>query len=59
MHIIKKTTRGRITLPVDIRLKFGIKDGTKVRFQIDEDNKRILITPVTRKMFEREQIKIF
>jgi AbrB family looped-hinge helix DNA binding protein len=39
MHIIKTTTRGRITLPVDIRLKFGIKDGTKVRFQIDEDKK--------------------
>jgi len=59
MHIIKTTTRERITLPVDIRRKFGIKDGTKVRFQIDEDKKRILITPVTRKMFEREQIKIF
>jgi AbrB family looped-hinge helix DNA binding protein len=51
MHIIKMTTRGRITLPADIRRKFGIKGGTRIRFHVDEDKNRILITPMTRKYF--------
>ncbi|MBI4810757.1 MAG: AbrB/MazE/SpoVT family DNA-binding domain-containing protein, partial [Ignavibacteriales bacterium] len=51
MHIIKMTTRGRITLPADIRRKFGIKGATRILFNVDEDKKQILITPIREKTF--------
>ncbi len=57
MHIVKMTTRGRITLPAEIRRKFGIKSGTRVRFQVDEDKQRILITPIRGKDFKTVKVK--
>ncbi|MGA2668816.1 MAG: AbrB/MazE/SpoVT family DNA-binding domain-containing protein [Ignavibacteria bacterium] len=32
MGIIKVTTKGRITIPAEIRKKLGIKPGMKVKF---------------------------
>ncbi len=52
MHIPLRT-RGRITLPVGIRRKLGIKDGTYIHFAIDEQARKIILTPVTREYIHR------
>ena len=41
MELAKITTRGQITIPVEIRKKLGVKDGDKVIFV--EENGRIVI----------------
>ena len=41
MEIAKITTRGQITLPIDIRRKLGVRDGDKVVFI--EDQGRIVV----------------
>jgi AbrB family looped-hinge helix DNA binding protein len=42
------TSKGRITIPSGIRLQLGIKEGTHIRFDIDDVNKKIILTPITR-----------
>jgi len=51
MYNITLTTRGRITIPVEIRKKYGIKGGTRIRFIQDEEHRRIFLIPMTRKYF--------
>lgn len=46
--IIKATTRGRITIPVAIRKKLGIKGRSKFTVYEDEKLQRIILTPLTR-----------
>ncbi|MCL5981698.1 MAG: AbrB/MazE/SpoVT family DNA-binding domain-containing protein [Firmicutes bacterium] len=41
MELAKITTRGQITIPVEIRKKLGVKDGDKVIFL--EENGRIIL----------------
>ncbi len=41
-------TKGRIIIPAEIRYKFGIEDKTRIRIQVDEANRRIVLTPLTR-----------
>ncbi len=41
MELAKITTRGQITIPVEIRKKLGVKDGDKVIFI--EENGRIIV----------------
>lgn len=41
MELAKVTTRGQITIPVEIRKKLGVKDGDKVIFL--EENGRIIM----------------
>lgn len=41
MELAKITTRGQITIPVEIRKKLGVKNGDKVIFI--EENGRIII----------------
>lgn len=41
MELAKVTSKGQITIPLDIRKKLGIKEGDKVLFV--EDNERIYI----------------
>ena len=42
------TIKGRIVIPVRIRRKFGMKEGTCVRVEMDEPAHRIILTPITR-----------
>jgi len=42
------TVKGQIVIPSKIRRKFGIKEGTRVQVDIDEQGHRIILTPVTR-----------
>ncbi len=42
------TVKGQIVIPATIRRKFGIKEGTRVQVDVDEQGHRIILTPVTR-----------
>jgi AbrB family looped-hinge helix DNA binding protein len=42
------TVKGQIVIPSKIRRKFGIKEGTRVQIDVDEEGQRIILTPVTR-----------
>jgi AbrB family looped-hinge helix DNA binding protein len=41
MEVAKITSRGQVTIPIDIRKKLGVKEGDKVVFI--EDNNRIVV----------------
>jgi len=47
MKMIKTATNGRVTLPAELRKKYNLNPGTKVRF-VEEKN-GIIIIPVTNK----------
>ena len=42
------TSYGRLTLPSEIRTKFGIKGGTRLHIEIDEKENLIILKPITR-----------
>jgi AbrB family looped-hinge helix DNA binding protein len=42
------SVKGQIVIPAKIRRKFGIKEGTRVQVDVDEQAHRIILTPVTR-----------
>lgn len=42
------TVKGQIVIPSSVRRKFGIKEGTRIEIQVDEENRRIILTPITR-----------
>lgn len=42
------TVKGQIVIPSKIRRRFGIKEGTRVQVDVDEQLHRIILTPVTR-----------
>lgn len=42
------TVKGQIVIPSKIRRKFGIKEGTRMQVDVDEQAHRIILTPVTR-----------
>ena len=42
------TVKGQIVIPSRIRRKLGIKEGTRVQVDLDEQAHRIILTPVTR-----------
>lgn len=46
MHTARVTTNGRLTLPRQLRRKYGIKPGTKICFI--ERGSEILLQPVTK-----------
>ena len=42
------TVKGQIVIPSKIRRRFGIKEGTRLQVDVDEQAHRIILTPVTR-----------
>ncbi len=42
------TVKGQIVIPSKIRRKFGIKEGTRMQIDINEQAHQIILTPVTR-----------
>lgn len=42
------TSKGQVVIPAKIRRKLGIREGTYIQVDLDELNKRIILTPVTR-----------
>lgn len=46
------TVKGQIVIPYKIRRKLGIKDGTRVQVDIDEQAHRIILAPITREYIQ-------
>jgi AbrB family looped-hinge helix DNA binding protein len=42
------TSKGQVVIPSKIRRQLGIKEGTYFQIDVDNINKRIILTPVTR-----------
>jgi AbrB family looped-hinge helix DNA binding protein len=42
------TSKGQIVIPSSVRRKFGITEGTRIQIAVDEDAKKIILTPITR-----------
>lgn len=53
MELAKVTSKGQITIPIDIRKKMGIKNGDKVLFI--EDGNRIYIYNSSKEAFSEVQ----
>jgi AbrB family looped-hinge helix DNA binding protein len=41
------TTKGQIVIPSAVRRKFGITEGTRIQIEVDEQNYRIILKPIT------------
>ena len=42
MKFSRLTTNGRVTIPAELRKKYGLNPGRKVKFELDEDGIRII-----------------
>jgi AbrB family looped-hinge helix DNA binding protein len=42
------TVKGQIVIPSSVRRKFGIKEGTRIQVDVDEQGQHIILTPITR-----------
>jgi AbrB family looped-hinge helix DNA binding protein len=42
------TVKGQIVIPSSVRRKLGIKEGTRIQIELDEQNQRIILKPITR-----------
>ena len=49
----KVISGGRITVPVELRRKLGIKPGMRFAIVIDEDQRRIILSPNNHKYVHR------
>lgn len=50
MKFSKLTTKGRVTLPAELRKKYGLKPGMKIAFK--EKNDQLILQPVNKKYIE-------
>jgi len=57
MEVAKITSRGQITIPIDIRKKLGVKEGDKVVFI--EDNGRIFVANAAKIAFANMRSAFF
>lgn len=46
--ITTATSKGQIVIPSAIRRKFGIKEGTQIQINVNDDATEIILTPITR-----------
>lgn len=44
--------KGRIVIPSEIRRQFRMRDGTRVRIDVDEQTRQIVLTPITREYIQ-------
>ena len=42
------TSKGQIVIPSSLRKKFGIKEGTRIQIEFDDDAGEIILKPITR-----------
>jgi AbrB family looped-hinge helix DNA binding protein len=47
------TTKGQIVIPAEIRRKLGIKEGTRIRVELDETAGHIVLKPITRESISK------
>ena len=53
MEVAKITSRGQVTIPIDIRKKLGVKEGDKIIFV--EDGNRIIVMNAAKIAFANMQ----
>jgi AbrB family looped-hinge helix DNA binding protein len=46
------TTKGQIVIPSKIRHQLGIKEGTKIKIEVDEKNHALILMPITREYIQ-------
>ncbi len=49
---VSMTTRGRSVIPAQVRRVFGMKKGTRVQVDMDEQAHKIILTPITREYIQ-------
>jgi AbrB family looped-hinge helix DNA binding protein len=42
------SSKGQIVIPVAVREQLGITEGTRIQVRVDEENRQIILTPITR-----------
>ena len=42
------TSKGQIVIPSSVRRKLGIKEGTRIQIEVDEETNQIILKPITR-----------
>jgi AbrB family looped-hinge helix DNA binding protein len=42
------TSKGQVVIPAKLRRRLGIRAGTYIQIDVDDVNKRLILTPVTR-----------
>jgi AbrB family looped-hinge helix DNA binding protein len=42
------TSKGQIVIPSSVRRKLGIKEGTRIQINLSDDEREIVLTPITR-----------
>ena len=47
------TTTGQIVIPAEMRRKLGIKEGTRILIELDEQAREIVLKPITRESTSR------
>ena len=51
------TSKGQVVIPAKVRQQLGIKEGTHLQIDVDEVNKRLILTPVTREYVHSQRGK--
>jgi AbrB family looped-hinge helix DNA binding protein len=46
------SVKGQIVIPARIRRKLGIKEGTRIQIDVDENAYHIILTPITREYIQ-------
>lgn len=47
------TVKGQIVIPSKIRRRLGMKEGTRIQVDVDEQAHKIVLTPITRDYIQR------
>ena len=42
------TVKGQVVIPASVRRKLGITEGTRIQVTVDEQARRVILTPITR-----------
>ena len=42
------TSKGQIVIPSSVRRRLGIKEGTRIQIEVDEEANQIILKPITR-----------
>jgi AbrB family looped-hinge helix DNA binding protein len=42
------TVKGQVVIPVSVRRKLAIKEGTRIQIEVNEKARQIILTPITR-----------
>ena len=42
------TVKGQVVIPVSVRRKLAIKEGTRIQVEVNEETRQIILTPITR-----------